>query len=104
MGVRLWGWGRLCLNLGLLEQQRSSPQDPWQNPSSEMGQSQTTCSYCPLPHTRPYGLGYPLTPLPKPAHPGLCRVSQLRLMKSIREPLGLTSSIFLAPFTMAGDL
>lgn len=44
----------------------------------------------------------PPTP-PKPAHPGLCPVSQLRLMKSTREPPGL-AFILLASSAMAGDL
>lgn len=52
------------------------------------------------------GLALPACrPLPptKLAHPGLCQVTRLRLMKSTREPLDLTV-IFIASSVMAGDL
>lgn len=72
-GAGPWRWGPLCLALSLLKPaQRQSP-GPLAEPLLRDG---TTCSYCPLPHTTPRGLGYPLTLTASQARPpGLCWVS-----------------------------
>lgn len=104
MGARLWGWGSLCLNLGFLEPTKKQSPGPL---AERLLRDEPVIDHMLLLPLTTHSTTWAWVPpdaLP-PSEPMLgFDLSQLRLMKSTREPLGLTSFIFLASSSMAGDL